>query len=244
MVNNINTLTQNNFYAKATKFKELTGREIVIEKNNNGDFVHMLHPESTQRLGFMIDFFRIGFNSPEGFETAIENLSRRYAELRDEILEKYSDNKDELYKQLSDLNQTFENALQSTVLLPLQNPLNENYENISGFMQTLKQNKIRHLNNFFEAFIKSIKSADFDTAFANTIESINSGESQSLSNMSFRDTVLLRDILHQGSFAKEERNGESHEVFIFTQPSVSLRQAITNTNISSVVRQELANLFQ
>ena len=254
---------QDRFQTRAAKFKELTGREIVNEKNENGDFIHMLHPESTQRLGFMVDFFRVGFNSPDGFEVAIENLARRYAELKEGLLERYGDNQDELYKRLGELNHAFENALQSTVLLPLQNPPSnsivssnmpqsirnsikrewQEHENINDFMQTLKQNMTRHLDTFFEVFIKSIQSADFDVAFASSMETLNASESRSLSDMSFRDTVLIRDILHQGRFEEEERNGEIFEIFTFNRPIDSLRQAAVNTNISNLIQRELADLF-
>ena len=181
MVNNVTTNTnavcpQNRFQTMAAKFKELTGREIVEEKDENGDFIHMMHPESSQRFGFMVDFFRVGFNSPDGFEVAIENLSRKYAKLKEELLGRYSDNQDEQYKRLGELNHAFENALQSTVLLPLQRPPSEavtssnmsqsvrnsserewqEHENITGFLQTLKQHMTRHLNNFFELFTSLI----------------------------------------------------------------------------------------
>jgi archaellum component FlaC len=261
MVNCVNSnasaVLHDRFQAKAAKFKELTGREIVNEKNENGDFIHMLHPESTQRFGFMVDFFRVGFNSPDGFEAAVENLSRKYAELREELLERYGDNQYELYKQLGELNRVFENALQSTVLLPLQSPppdsvISSNmpqslrnsikrdwqeYESVTNFMQILKQNMTRHLNTFFETFIKNIQSADFDSAFSDSMETLNSGESRSLSDMSFRDTALIRDILHPWRFEEEERDGE------VIKPVDSLRQAIYNTNISNLVRQELADLL-
>jgi hypothetical protein len=78
----------------------------------------MLHPESTQRLGFIMEFFRVGFHSPDGFESTIKNLSEKYVELREELMEQYADNQTELYKQLGELNQAFENTLQNTVLLP------------------------------------------------------------------------------------------------------------------------------
>jgi len=175
--------------AKAAKFKELTGKEIVIEKNSDGEFIHMLHPESTQKLGFMAEFFRVGFNSPDGFEATIENLARRYAELRDELIARHGDNQDKLYEQLGQLNHAFENALHSTILLPLQDRSvmvlsaaicprviqddieREWYEHeqTTALMQTLKQNMARHLDAFFEAFIKNIQTADFDVAFANAI---------------------------------------------------------------------------
>ena len=268
MVNSVSSNTgaiclQDKFQVKAAKFKELTGREIVNETNENGDFIHMLHPESTQRLGFMADFFRVGFNSPDGLEVAIENLSKRYAELREELLEQYGDNEDELYKRFGELNHAFENALQSTALLPLQSPPSDSiissnmpqivsssierewkeHGNINVFMQTMKQNISKHLDTFFEIFIKNIQNTEFDTAFANSMEKLNAGESRSLSDMSFRDTVLIRDILHQGQFKEEEHNGEVFDVFNFNRPINALQQVVANTSISSKIRQELASLF-
>jgi hypothetical protein len=211
-----NTLPDS-FQAKAAKFKEITGRKIAIEKNNDGDFIHMFHPDSTQRLSFMGEFFRVGFNSPDGFEAAVENLAGRFVQLREELMERYGDNQDELYKQLSKLNQSFESALQSTVLLPLQAPPLDGiissdmpqsvrnsikrewqeHENIIGFMQTFKHNMSRHIDAFFETFIKSIQGDDFDSAFASSMEKLNSDESRSLSDMSFRDAVAIRDTLMQ-----------------------------------------------
>jgi hypothetical protein len=108
----------------------------------------------------------------------------------------------------------------------------------------LKQNMSRHLDTFFESFIKNIQSADFDTAFANSMELLHNGEpSTSLSRLSFRDTVLMRDTLHQGRFVEEERNGEVYEVFILNNPIDSLRSIVADTRISEVIRQEIAELF-
>jgi len=199
MVNNVNAnavCQSDRFQARAVVFKELTGREVVIEKDENGDFVHLLHPESTQRLGFMIDFFRVGFSSSDGFGAAIENLSRRYAEIRDELSKKYEGNQGELYARLGELNSAFESALHSMALLPLAPPPTssvvssnmpqsirdsieqqwQEFEDANRHRQTLKQNMARHLDNFFEVFIKSIQNTDFDTAFANGMEGLGSGE--------------------------------------------------------------------
>jgi len=157
-------LTDNaKFKARAAKFKELTGREIVVQKNETGDFIHMLHPESTQRLGFVGEFFRVGFNSPDGFEATIEALARKYVQLKEELTERYGDDEYELYNQLGQLNTAFESALQSTVLVSLQTPL------ASGVTFTVSQ----HLDIFFETFIKNIQSTDFDAAFANSFDVFN-----------------------------------------------------------------------
>ena len=250
-----------NAQAKAAKFKELTGKEIVIEKNDNGDFIHMFNPESTQRLSFFGEFFRVGFSSPDGFEAAIENLARKYAEKREELIERYVDNQDELYRQLGELNQAFESALRSTTLLP-QSPMPassgfvsgnmpqsvreaikhewQEYDNIQAFMRTLQQSMARHLDAFFETFIKNVQSADFDTVFAGSMETLMASESRSLSDMSFRDTSLIRDALFQGRFERDEYD---NEVFIVQSPATSLRQVVSNLSISSVIRRELADLL-
>lgn len=132
------TCPHDTFQAKAAKFKELTGREIVIEKNEAGEFIHWLHPDSTQRVGFMKEFFRA--------EAGIESFSRLYAELREELLDRYSEDEDELYRQMGELNRVFENMLLRKTLS--------------------RPDQLQRINTFFETFIKSIQSSDFDTAFA------------------------------------------------------------------------------
>jgi len=256
----------NNFQARAAEFKALTGREIVIEKDDNGDFVHMLNPQSTQRLSFMGEFFRAGFSSTEGFEAAVEGLARRYVDLKSELMERYGDNQDELYRQLGELNQAFESALHSTILLPLQAPpatgvTNSNMSNgfrgsienewqqheaINGFMRELKQNMTRHIDTFFETFIKSIQSEDFDTAFASSMNKMNESESRSLSNMSFRDAVQIFDMLRQGRVENVENRDKTGDdyVFIFNRPSNSLRSIIFNRSVSEVIRMEVAGLMR
>lgn len=270
MLNSVNNQTptshaflSENAQAKAAKFKELTGKEILIEKNENGEIIPFWHPESTQSAGFFVEFFRVGFNSPDGFEASIENLARKYAELREDLLERYSDNQDELYKQLGKLNQAFESALRSTTLLPMPTSPSGNitssnmpqsvrnaaeqewqeYENIKDFMRTLQQNMERHLDSFFEKFIKNIQAADFDSAFTSTMDSLNASDSQSLSDVSFRDTALIRDTLMQGRYEEEVRDGETVSVFIFNKPINSLRQLVADTNVSEIIRRELAGLF-
>jgi hypothetical protein len=178
--------------AKAAIWKKLTGKEIINEAKENGEFIHMMHPESTQRLGFMMEFFRVSFNSPNGFESTVKNLSEKYAELQDELMERYANYQDELYKHLGFLNQAFEKALQNTVLLPgiqklpsndsgfiistmpqsVQDSIKQEWqdcENVNNSMQLLKQSISRYLDTFFETFINNIQSMDFDTAFANSI---------------------------------------------------------------------------
>ncbi|MCL2224001.1 MAG: hypothetical protein FWB96_03425 [Defluviitaleaceae bacterium] len=166
---------------KAAKFKELTGREIVVEKDSYGNLITITNPNSTQRFGFFVDFFRVGLNSgTECFNTNIENISRRYAELRDELLARYGDNEDELYAQMGELNQAFETALHNTLLLLA--PMSQEDLTVSinssasaeeaeeeSVTEILHQSKTRSMNLFFETFIKSIQHEDFETAFSNAI---------------------------------------------------------------------------
>jgi hypothetical protein len=207
----------------------------------------------------MGEFFRVGFNSPDGFESTVENLARKYAHMREELIALYGDNQDELYKKLGELNQTFESALHSTVLLPLQaiptgitgsdmpqsvrNAMEreqQEHKAINDFMPLLKQNMIRHLDSFFEIFIESIQNNDFDSAFAGSIEKVSNGESRSLSDVSFSDTVAIRDTLMQGRYEKDEND---NDVFIFNKPINSIRSITAGTRISEVIRRELTELI-
>ena len=61
----------------------------------------MLDYKSTQRLSYAGEFLRVGFNSPDGFEASMENLSRKYMQLREEILVQYGNNQDKLFEQLA-----------------------------------------------------------------------------------------------------------------------------------------------
>ena len=253
-------LSSERFQEFAAFYKERTGRKPVLELNMDGERISWMHPESTQRLGFFVDFFRVGIQSPVGFEATIENLARRYAELLDELRERYADDECELYKQISELNQAFETALRSTVMLPhveppkdsltsstmtqgLRNSIEQQWQehdNLKSVMQHLKDNMLRHLDTFFETFIKSIQSNNFETAFASSMDILGSTKSTSLANMSFRDTVAIRDALNQGRL---EENEEGEKVFILNSRIHSMRMVVADTNISETIRRELAELL-
>ena len=53
-------LSSERFQEFAAKVKEKTGREHVLELNMDAECISWMHPESTQRLGFFVDFFRVG----------------------------------------------------------------------------------------------------------------------------------------------------------------------------------------
>ena len=248
------------FQVFAAKTKSLTGRNLVIEFNEDGELIQFLHPDSTQRVGFFVEFFRVGFSSPDGIEATIENLSRRYAELLEELRERYADNEDELYRQTGELNQAFENALKPVFWIPippmpppviifstmpqgLQDSLRrqmEEQESLQSIILKLQENMVRHFDTFFETFIKGMQSMDFEAAFANSMDRLNNTQSSSLAHMSFRDVVTIHDTLSQG---RTEEDAEGRKVFIKRNPITSIRMAIADNSISETVRRELADIM-
>lgn len=248
----------NRFDEKRAIFKKLTGRSIEIPKD--GYIPHILSQESTIQLGFFGEFMRVGFSSSNGHSEAMENLSRRFAEMREELLERYENDQDTLYKRLGELNQSFENALRSTTLIPLlQTPtiplftsdcpafirndaertLRE-HDAMKNIVRMLQDNLIRHMDSFFENFISNIKSQDFQTAFDSSMERLLNGESQSLRNISYRDVVTMKNTISQWYTITNEHNTEEGRL---VRHDVSFRAIIRDDNISEVIRREIANLL-
>jgi hypothetical protein len=104
---------------------------------------------------------------------------------------------------------------------------------------------VRHLDTFFKTFIKSIQSSDFDTAFSNSLDTLNESESTSMSSLSFRDSILMRDTMFQGHTRSErdDETGEYRDVFIVSRPSHSLRMIVGDDRIAESVRREIADLM-
>jgi len=246
------------FDEKKALFQKLTGRSIEIPEN--GVMPHILSQESTIQLGFFGEFFRVGFSSPDGHMSAVENLSRRFAELREELLEQYKDYEDMRYKRLGELNQAFENALRSTTLVPLPQmpnvPLvssNESasvrssaerawreHEAMSKITRYIQDSLIRHMDTFFEAFILSIQSNDFQTAFDSSMAELLDGESRSLESLSYRDAVRMRDALSQWHEVTDEHG---NQVGVLNRHDASFRAILRDENISLTVRREIAGLL-
>jgi len=263
MVNSVNTganafYLDDRFQAKAAKFKELTGRNIEVPKN--GEMPHILSPESNIQLGFFGEFFRVGFSSSDGHSTAVENLSRRFAEMREELLEQYGDDQDTLYKRLGELNQAFESALRSTTLIPLPQtptvPLTTSdtpafirddvertlreHEAMTNIVRMLQENMLRHMDIFFEDFISNIKNQDFQTAFDSSMERLLNGESRSLENISYSDAVRMKNTISQWHTITDEHGNEEGRL---VRHETSFRAIIRDDSISEVIRREIANLL-
>ena len=163
MLNSVNTQPfaksfklPTNTQSKAAKLKEQTGKKVEIDKHKTDEVVLTLPANKTDELNFAAEFVRVGYNSQDGLEATIENLSKRFVELKEEVADRYTNDRHELYKQLGKLHQAFENALQSIALSP--------------------QGVSQQLDNFYESFIENIQNSDFDTAFANSIGTVKHEE--------------------------------------------------------------------
>ena len=247
---------------RVAKFEQITGRAIEVYKNEDGEVVNFWHPESTAQANFFVEFFRVGFSSPDGNTAAVENLARRYAELREELMERYQDDQDTLYKRMSDLNQAFEGALQSTTLMPLpmisetsflissndpasvNNQIKQdarNHENMKNIMRHIQNSLTRGMNVFFENFIREIESGDFQSAFDSSMETAKSGESQSLENMSFADAVRMRDTISRWEEVEDKENERT--VGRLQNLNTSFWSISRDENISLILRREIADLL-
>jgi len=255
--NYVNTNTSPlSFEDKKAIFQKKTGNTIVVPEN--GEMPHILSEESAIQLGFFGEFMRVGFTSPNGHIEAVENLSRRFAEMRDELLEKYKDDQDTLYKRLGELNQAFESALQSTALVPIppmppspaaisgspeaiaaENAHRE-FEALTNLVRKLQDSMTKHMDTFFESFINNIKNQDFQTAFDGSMGQLLSGESQSLTDMSFGDAVRIKDRI---STWYTQNAGGDNETVQMVRHNVSFMSIVGDESISEVVRREIAALL-
>ena len=247
--------------AKVAKFQKITGREIEVYKNDDGEIVNFLHPEFTAQASHFVEFFRVGFSSPDGFMAAVENLARRYAELREDLLERYQDDQKTLYKRLGELNQAFESALHSTILLPAA-PIHteiiaihehtpasvrnhaeqaiQRQENKDNIMRYIKESMTRGIDTFFENFIRNMQNQDFQSAFENSMEKAKSGESRSLAEMSFADAVRIRDII---SYSTVHEDVEGNKTARLRDINTSFWMVSRDENISQIIRNEIAELL-
>ena len=247
--------------ARATKFQQITGREIEVFKNKEGGIINFWHSESTAQANFFVEFSRVGFSSPDGLITAAENLARRYAELQESLIERYQDDKDTLYKRLGELNQAFESALQSTLLMPQTfkalevTVITENtpasvrnqaeqairqQESMENMMRYLQESMKRGMDTFFENFILSIQKQDFQSAFESSIETAKGGESRSLAKMSFADAIRIRDTISHWTINEDD---EGNQRAILRDINTSFWMISRDENISAASRREIAKLL-
>ncbi|MCL2215557.1 MAG: hypothetical protein FWB91_00925 [Defluviitaleaceae bacterium] len=231
------------FEEKKAIFQKLTGKSIQMPES--GVMPHILSPESTIELGFFGEFFRVGFSSPDGHMAAVENLARRFAEMREELLERYSDDQDTLYKRMGKLNQAFEAALRSTTLVPIPKMPNaerswNEYETMRKIAQYIQESLIRHMDAFFEDFLLSIQSQGFQEAFDGSMARLKSDETSSLERLSYSDAARMLDTL---STWHETTDEDGNQIGIMRRHEESFRAIVQDESISRAVRDEIAELL-
>ena len=181
------------------------------------------------RFGFLNRFIQVGFDSSNSPMTVVENLARKYYEIRNELLEKYQGDENTLYKMLGELNSAFERILlmeassrfPSTLQLEpssssanstanaggkANDALASNYTEEGWHIRTadarqiLQQNVFRNRTSFFEKFIYRIQNQDFQDAF-------NSSWTEAVSDRQFQMNPL--------SFTRVQVNTGDSTVFLF-----------------------------
>jgi len=201
------------------------------------------------------------------FTQRIENISRMYMKIRDELLENHGDNPDELYRQLGELNTAFEGALRSiaglSVGVPKQRilPLTVTYteadkaaferkyreaeqfnQAIRNVFQNFSNNMLRHMDAFFISFIEYAKDNDFDTAFGNSMAHLNAAETTSLEEISFTDMLKIVETLQNRAV---EFDDEGRPVrFRYATFEDALWALARNQDISAIITDHMMMILR
>lgn len=151
----------NKIQAGASSVKEWTGKEVAFAKSECGTSVHAVNLETNETIQYFKDLIRAGLFSSNCFQSAVEDMSKRYAQLREELSTRYGDNQDALYRQLGYLNEGFYKALRNAIISFVVLPDKEGMGSIADDAKKHISNK---MDCFFERFINSIRQGDFNTA--------------------------------------------------------------------------------
>jgi len=199
-------------------------------------------------------------------EEKVEALSQRYVEMRDELGEMFKHNEDEYNIQIEKLNLAFKGALQSTTLTPMYayNPGNlqafredqeveriqfeeesaktyTEYKNALDIMKNFRDNLSRHVDTFYESFISSIKTNDYDTAFQESISLLKGEETSSYNEISYTDMLYIMDVITNKAIEFNE-NGTPTKMR-YSSADQPFRELINDERISYSVRKSIADIF-
>jgi hypothetical protein len=218
---------------------------------------------------FMLQFDKVTLPGPDfSHEARLEALSRRYAEMRDELNEMFKDDETEFYRQMERMNAAFEQALINTCLMPVypitpDNQMrvftqgqeaerirfeeeieksNRRGENARILMNTLHENLLRHTNTFFESFINSIRTSDFETAFGESMALLKSSETTSLNDISYSDMMLIMDATNKITVERDSEGSLSSRLF-YNSAEEAFRALVNDDSISIIVRKAIAERF-
>lgn len=204
-------------------------------------------------------------------EERLEALSKRYGEMRDELAGMFKDDEDEYYRQMEKLNIAFKGALDSTCLTPIYSfkvnntvavftqdqeaeriqfekeaaKTNAEYEqynkNVQDTMKNFRDNLLRHVNTFYESFINSIQTNDYETAFNESMSLLKSSETTSYNEISYSDMVRIMDVINNVGIEFDEHGTPTK--MRYDTADQSFRELVKDDSIPYSVRKTIAETF-
>ena len=260
MISGINSATYTYGAAAAKTAGTVSGRSRETLNIDINNLIDQFSPIPSIQLNFMRDFMK-EMQAASGTKESIENMSRRYAELRKEIIEQYSEDQDTMYERLGDLNSVFALALRRAVVptlrhlpgpviiekrlgenKPAMQPIPPEQEAKENIVTKLHDNLLRHMDTFFMNFIYEIQNNDFQSAFENSLADLLSAESQSLEDISFRDAVRIRDILFEWHIHYTQI--EEDAAWRYNSLNAAFRALDQDESISLVIREAIAGFLR
>ncbi|HHY75055.1 MAG TPA: hypothetical protein GX497_17915 [Bacillus bacterium] len=206
-------------------------------------------------------------------EERVTAVSKRYAEMRDELAEMFKDNEDEYYSQMEKLNLAFKGALDNTCLTPIYSfktvdgklhaftqeqeaerikfeeeaaktyaEYEQYNKNVQDVMKNFRENLLRHVNTFYEGFIKSIQTNDFNTAFQESMSILKNSETTSYNEISYPDMVHIMDVI---SNVPTEFDEQGIPIKMrYSAADESFKALIEDERVPYSVRKAIADIFK
>jgi hypothetical protein len=248
------------FKEKCEIMEKMTGRR--YDENTP----HIMSKESTARLSYMGEFLRSANNSDAGNEQNMKDTAAKYNQLREEILAKYADDENERLNHLGQLNQAFEMALKNANKLPVFQPkalklevqlhydkdeankaakenerkakeAEEYNKAMKDIYDSFNRGMNRHIDRFYESFIKNIESGDFETAYSESLSLLTDSQSNSAGDISYNDMLLIRGTMMDQVIDEEGKNAEQK----YSDFGEVLNAIAGNDEISEIIRQAITD---
>lgn len=248
--NGIDESQREKFVNRAITLKEV-GLDITEQAKITGNFFAEFSNVSTPSAGAV-----------PTHEEKVEALSKRYVEMRDELGEMFKDNEDEYNSQMEKLNLAFKGALESTTMMMMY-PYNpgklhvfredQEAERIRfeekvakrsaelDVMKNFRDNLSRHVNTFYESFINSIQTNDYDIAFQESMSLLKNEETSSYNEISYTDMIHIMDVIDNKPIEFDE-NGIPTKMR-YNSADQSFRELIKDESVPYSVRKAITDIF-
>lgn len=248
--NGIDESQREKFVNRAITLKE-AGLDITEQAKITGNFFAEFSNVSTPSAGAV-----------PTHEEKVEALSKRYVEMRDELGEMFKDNEDEYNSQMEKLNLAFKGALESTTMMMMYpyNPgklhvfredqeaerirFEEKVAKRSAELDVMKNfinNLSRHVNTFYESFINSIQTNDYDIAFQESMSLLKNEETSSYNEISYTDMIHIMDVIDNKPIEFDE-NGIPTKMR-YNSADQSFRELIKDESVPYSVRKAITDIF-